>query len=267
MNCCNSRKSKLPNQYEKRPFYKTSLTPCKGKVFALRECCNKCCRRQTHSRCVQCCMGCCMGCCAKCCHRRSPPHCVRRCNKCCPSEAHPRTQCCARCCVAVAPAIRQFVASTVALIMDNFVISPDALNRFRNAASQVARGVASPVSRWLPLKDDISALRKRGLSYRAISDLLSQNGINASPSGLMRFCRRILKEKRSHKSPARRQPPRRADASASPKNVPVAPARTTPPPAPATTSKPTTLPAETSAFASRGPRIAKVEMLPPGEEI
>jgi hypothetical protein len=151
--------------------------------------------------------------------------------------------------------------------MDKFVISPDALNRFRNAASQVARGVASPVSRWLPLKDDISALRKRGLSYRAISDLLSQNGINASPSGLMRFCRRILKEKRSHKSPPRRQPPRRADASASPKKVPVAPARNTPPPAPATTRKPIPAPAETSDFTSRGPRIAKVEQLPPGETI
>ena len=263
MNCCNSRKSKLPNQYEKGLFYKTSLTPCKGKVFALRECCNKCCRRQTHSRCVQCCMGCCV----KRCRRRAPPHCVRRCNKCCPSEAHPRTQCCARRCVAVAPAVRQLVASTVALIMNKFVISPDALNRFRNAASQVARGVASPVSRWLPLKDEISALRKRGLSYRAISDLLSQNGINASPSGLMRFCRRILKEKRSHKPPARRQPSRRNNASASPKGAPIAPARATPPPAPATPNKPMLAPAETSAFTSRGPRIAKIEQLPPGETI
>jgi hypothetical protein len=123
--------------------------------------------------------------------------------------------------------------------MNKFVVSPDALNRFRNAASQVARGVASPVSRWLPVKDDISALRKRGLSYRAISDLLSQNGINASPSGLMRF---------------------------SPKSAPVAPAKATAA-APATTNKPVPAPAETSAFTSRGPRIAKVEQLPPGETI
>ena len=94
--------------------------------------------------------------------------------------------------------------------MNKFVISPDALNRFRQAASQVARGVASPVSRWLILKDDIAALRKRGLSYRAISDLLSQNGISASPSGLMRFCRRVLKEKRSRKLPTRQRFPRPA---------------------------------------------------------
>lgn len=263
MNCCNSSKRELPNQYEKRLFYKTSLTPCKGKVFALRECCDQCCRRQTHSRCVQCCLGCC----GKCCRKKTPPHCVRRCNKCCPSEAHPRTQCCARRCDAVAPAIRQLVDSTVALIMNKFVIAPDALNRFRNAAAQVAGGVAQPVSRWLQLKDDIAALRKRGLSYRAISDLLSQNGISASPSGLMRFCRRILKEKRSHKSPAKRRPSHRNHASASPKTAPVAPATAMPPPAPPTTNKPMPAPAETSVFTSRGPRIAKVEQLPPGETI
>jgi hypothetical protein len=151
--------------------------------------------------------------------------------------------------------------------MNKFAISPDALNRFRQAASQVARGVAQPVSRWLLLKDDIAALRKRGLSYRAISDLLSQNGISASPSGLMRFCRRILKEKRSHKSPAKRRPSHRNHAFASPKNAPVVPAKATPSPPPAMTPKPATAPAETSAFTSRGPRIAKVEQLPPGETI
>jgi hypothetical protein len=150
--------------------------------------------------------------------------------------------------------------------MNKFVISPDALVRFRNAASQVAGGVARPVSRWLPLKDDIAALRKRGLSYKTISDLLSQNGISASPSGLMRFCRQILREKRSHKPPAR-QPSRRANASASPKAAPSAPARTAQPPAPATINKPAPGQTETSVFTSRGPRIAKVEQLPPGETI
>jgi hypothetical protein len=39
------------------------------------------------------------------------------------------------------------------------------------------------------------------------------------------------------------------------------------PPAPAITGKSVTVPAETSAFTSRGPRIAKVEQLPPGEQI
>ena len=35
-------------------------------------------------------------------------------------------------------------------------------------------------SRLLTLKDDIAALRKRGISYRAIGELLTQNGIPAS---------------------------------------------------------------------------------------
>jgi len=151
--------------------------------------------------------------------------------------------------------------------MNKFVISPDALNRFRNAAAQVAGGVAQPVSRWLMLKDDIAALRKRSLSYRAISDLLSQNGISASPSGLMRFCRRILKEKRSRKIPARRQPSRRTNASGPPKSAPVVPVKVTPSSAPDATHKPMPMPAESSVFTSRGPRIAKVEQLPPGETI
>jgi hypothetical protein len=150
--------------------------------------------------------------------------------------------------------------------MNKFVISPDALIRFRNAASQIERGVASRVSRWLILKDDIAALRKRGFSYRTISDLLSQNGISASPSGLMRFCRRVLKEKRSRKPAARQQPSRGATATVPKKTTPVIPAKIPllPPPA---TPKPATTAAETSAFASRGPRIAKVELLPPGETI
>ena len=189
--------------------------------------------------------------------------CAWSCGKCCQCEAPLRAQCCVRCCVTVALAIHQLVASAINFIMNKIVISPDALNRFRLAASQVARGVAPRVSRWLILKDDIAALRKRGFSYRAISELLSQNGISASPPGLMRFCQSVLKEKRSHKLSAKRRAP---IMLASSKSAPIAPAKATLPPAPATTSKPTTVPAETSAFASRGPRIAKVEMLPPGEK-
>jgi hypothetical protein len=52
--------------------------------------------------------------------------------------------------------------------MNRTVIPPDALNRFRHAASQFAGSVAPRASRLLTLKDDIAALRKRGVSYRAI---------------------------------------------------------------------------------------------------
>jgi hypothetical protein len=150
--------------------------------------------------------------------------------------------------------------------MNKYVISPDALIRFRNAASQIERGVAPRASRWLILKDDIAALRKRGFSYRTISDLLSQNGINASPTGLMRFCRRVLKEKRSRKPTARQRPSSGDIATTPEKSTSVIPAKTSFPSAPVP-PKPATTAAGTSAFTSRGPRIAKVELLPPGETI
>ena len=45
----------------------------------------------------------------------------------------------------------------------------------------------SRASRLLALKDDIAALRKRGVSYRAISELLTQNGITASDTCVMQL--------------------------------------------------------------------------------
>lgn len=147
--------------------------------------------------------------------------------------------------------------------MNNVVISTEAVNRFREAASQVTGGGAPRASRWLVLKDDVAMLRKRGVSYRAISELLSQNGISASPSGLMRFCRRVLKEKRSHKLSAKR----RANSAHPLKGVPIAPANATLQPGPAGLRHTTSAPTETPTFTSRGPRIAKVEQLPAGEQI
>jgi hypothetical protein len=168
--------------------------------------------------------------------------------------------------VAVAPVVDQIVASAIDSVMSKVVISPNALDRFRQAASRAARGV-KPVSRWLTVKDDIAALRKCGLSYRAISDLLSQNGISASPSGLMRFCRRVLKEKPSHKPSVKRPSSRRARVSASSKGTPAVPAKVPPLPAPASADLPAFQPDEIPVFTSCEPHIAKVELLPPGEEI
>jgi hypothetical protein len=151
--------------------------------------------------------------------------------------------------------------------MNRNAIPPEALDRFRAAASQYTHTAKSRASRLLTLKDDIAALRKRGISYRAIGELLTQSGIPASDTCVTNFCHRVLKERLAHKSSAKGRASRHANHPASPKTTPDASAKTKLPPAPATTSKPTTMPAETSAFASRGPRIAKVEMLPPGETI
>jgi hypothetical protein len=151
--------------------------------------------------------------------------------------------------------------------MNLAAISPDALNRFRHAAALLTQDANSRASRLLILKEDIATLRKHGVSYRAISELLTQNGIPTSDVSVMKFCHRFLNEKRSRKSSARQRPSRRTAASDSSKTGTVAPAKATSSPAPATTSNPVTMPIETSAFTSRGPRIAKVELLPPGETI
>jgi hypothetical protein len=146
-------------------------------------------------------------------------------------------------------------------------IPPDALDRFRRAAALLTQNANLHASRLLTLKEDIATLRKHGVSYRSISDLLTQNGIPTSDVSVMKFCHRYLNEKRSRKSSANRRPANRANRANLSKTAPVAPARATPPSTPTTNPKPTSTPVETSVFASRGPRIAKVEQLPPGETI
>jgi len=141
----------------------------------------------------------------------------------------------------------------VTLTMNRTVIPPDALNRFRHAASQFAGSVAPRASRLLTLKDDLAALRKRGVSYRAISELLEQSGIGASASCVMRFCRRVLKERRSRKPSVARRVAR--------KSAPEAAAKT------ALASAPTApVPTENAPVKTRGPHIAKIELLKPDEK-
>jgi hypothetical protein len=148
--------------------------------------------------------------------------------------------------------------------MNLTAIPPDALERFRHAASLLTQDANSRASRLLILKDQIATLRKHGISYRSISDLLTQNGIPTSNVSVMKFCHRFLNEKRPRKSSANRHPATRATRARPSKTVQAALPKTTP----ATmTPKPVPAPAETSAFTTRGPRIARVEQLPPGETI
>jgi len=151
--------------------------------------------------------------------------------------------------------------------MNLTAIPPDALDRFRHAASLLTQDANSRASRLLILKEEIATLRKHGISYRSISDLLTQNGIPTSDVSVMKFCHRFLDEKRPRKSSANRPPSNNANRASSPKAAPVVPAKATMPSTPAINPKPAPAPAETSAFTSRGPRIAKVEQLPPGETI
>jgi hypothetical protein len=151
--------------------------------------------------------------------------------------------------------------------MNKNAISQEALNSFRVAVSQYTHTAKSRASRLFALKDDIAVLRKRGISYRAISELLTQSGIPASDTCVTNFCHRVLKERSVHKSSARRPASRRANHDASLRRSSAAPAKPTLPPQPMPTVKPTIVTTETSPFVTRGPRIAKIEQLPPGETI
>jgi hypothetical protein len=76
--------------------------------------------------------------------------------------------------------------------MNTITIPDAALKRFRDAASKFARQAAPRASRLLSLKADIAALRDKGASFRTISELLAENGIAASDTCVLRFCRREL---------------------------------------------------------------------------
>ncbi|HWC61858.1 MAG TPA: hypothetical protein VHC44_19380 [Verrucomicrobiae bacterium] len=144
-------------------------------------------------------------------------------------------------------------------------ILPDALNRFRHAASQYAPTAKSRVSRLLALKEDIAALRKRGVSYHAISELLTQSGINASATCVSNFCRRTLKERRRKPSAPHRAP---SVANSNPTGK-TAPKATIKKVLAATTAAPLgalPVPNQSAPVKIRGPHIAKIELLPPGEQ-
>jgi hypothetical protein len=149
--------------------------------------------------------------------------------------------------------------------MNKAAILPDALNRFRHAASQYAPTTKSRASRLLALKEDIAALRKRGVSYNAISELLTQSGINASATCVINFCRRILKERRRKPSAPRRAPPV-ANSNATRKTAPNATAKTALPATPVVNVGALPVPTESAPVKIRGPHIAKIELLPPGEQ-
>jgi len=149
--------------------------------------------------------------------------------------------------------------------MNKPAIPPDALNRFRHAASQYARTAKSRASRLLALKEDIAALRKRGVSYRAISELLTQSGITASDTCVMNFCHRILMERR-HKPFVARGAKSDANHPAARKAVSNATDKAALPAIPTTVVGAVPVPTENAPVKIRGPHIAKVELLPPGEQ-
>jgi hypothetical protein len=123
-----------------------------------------------------------------------------------------------------------------------------------------------PFNGLKPVHDSIMELRKQNASYSAIADLLQQHGVKTSRARVAEYGRIVLEGGKSRKRRKRANSAPVTNTLATSQNAPAVAAKPAPAlPAPAVNV--TSPPKETSAFTSRGPRIAKVEQLPPGETI
>lgn len=153
-----------------------------------------------------------------------------------------------------------------ASLMNPLTIPEDALKRFREAATNFTRDISPRASRLLAVKDDIASLRKKGASFRTIGELLTQNGIAASDTCVMRFCQRELGEKPVRnpkcKSIATSKPTPAANSHAAP-SAPLTKAAQ----AVLLDNLLSAVPANVSSkpTSESGPRIARIEFAKPGE--
>ena len=123
-----------------------------------------------------------------------------------------------------------------------------------------------PFNGLKPVHDSIVELRKRSLSYASIADLLQQHGVKTSRARVAEYGRIVLEGGKKRKRRKRAKVAPAANIPATPPSAPAGTAQPAPatPPATAITSD-VPPPKENSAFASRGPRIAKVAMMSPEE--
>jgi len=158
--------------------------------------------------------------------------------------------------------------------MTALTIPPDALARFRAAASAFAKSAKSRASRLEAVRCDIAALRDKGASFRTISELLGRCGIHASDTCVMRFCRRVLGESptRARRAKQRAEPAKKGRAAtktAHNANTPAA----SPPAAAVSESAQVALlddllsyqPPDAKPTTQGGPRIAKIQFANPGD--
>ena len=109
-----------------------------------------------------------------------------------------------------------------------------------------------PFSNLKPLHDSIMELRGKNASYATIADLLIQNGIKTSRARVAEYGRIVLEGGKSRK--------RRKYVRSAPTAIQVVPPA--PKPVPQIITSNSSPPA---VKPERGPHIAKVELLPPGE--
>ena len=157
--------------------------------------------------------------------------------------------------------------------MKDITIPPDALTRFRAAASDFARSTKSRTSRLEVVRDDIAALRTKGASFRTISELLGRCGIRASDTCVMRFCQSVLGEAPVRTRKGKHRAASRSPANASPISTESANGHRTPSAAPAVSEAAQvallddllSYQPDDKTAAQNGPRIAKIKFANPGE--
>jgi hypothetical protein len=129
-----------------------------------------------------------------------------------------------------------------------------------------------PFNNLKSFHDSIVELRGKNASYAAIAELLEQHGVKTSRARVAEYGRIVLEGGKSRKRRKMAKTALGTNIPATPQNAPAVtakPASFTSSPSP--TAEPTgnvTSPSnENSLYTSRGPHIAKVELLPPGETI
>jgi len=108
-------------------------------------------------------------------------------------------------------------------------------------------------------------LRGKNASYAAIADLLIQNGVKTSRARVAEYGRIVLEGGKRRKRRKRAKSTPAVSIPAAPQSAPDVAKKTVPTAAPTVTSNASVPPSENSPYRSRGPHIAKVELLPASE--
>jgi hypothetical protein len=111
----------------------------------------------------------------------------------------------------------------------------------------------------MPWRNDILTLREMGASCEAIAELLTQHGVRTSRTMVTEYLLTLSATKRDRRRKLRLQP-----IQSLPARAPIQ--SNSPPPATTPTREPEIPTDEGTVGKSRGPRIAKVELLTPDEK-
>ena len=124
-----------------------------------------------------------------------------------------------------------------------------------------------PFNGLKPVHDSIVELRKQTVSYAAIADLLIQHGVKTSRARVAEYGRIVLEGGKKRKRWKRARTAPVVNIPAKLQGAPAAASKPTPatPPATAITSDVPPPPKENSPYHSRGPHIAKVDLMSPEE--